>query len=222
MAYGQKASSCDPLSFQFNILLKCHILILYRKWPFQIYLQAYKKCSVCLGPSKVMGKIFCQICARSTHHKHISVKSLWAEFRPRAFWGSLVQSAPIFEPFLCKYYYFLVFSFEHFLWSQFLGGPAVPRSCGFCRPVYLLESKSCHLKLLASDLGDISRAPLLQNYANPASALSLLRWPIITQILQSELLGKRTKVNSYCGFFKKYYCGDSVEDTRYGIWHKIT
>ena len=34
--------------------------------------QACKKCSACLGPSKVMGKIFCQICTRSTHHKHIA------------------------------------------------------------------------------------------------------------------------------------------------------
>ena len=87
------------------------------------------------GTIKSNGQNFLSnMCTKHTSQAH-SVKSLWAGFRPKAFWRSLVQSAPIFEPFLCKYYYFLVFSFEHFLRDQFFFlGPAVPRSCGFFRP----------------------------------------------------------------------------------------
>ena len=93
--------------------------------------QAYKKCSVCLGPSKVMGKTSCQICARSTHHKHIA----WSPYERGSGQGhfdTLVQSAPIFEPFLCKYYYFLVLNI--FCGVNFFSGTGGPRSCGFCRP----------------------------------------------------------------------------------------
>ena len=95
--------------------------------------QAYRKCSVCLGPSKVMGKIFCHMCMKHTSQVH-SVKSLWAGFRPGAFWHSLVQSAPIFEPFLCKYYFFNFLVLNIFCRVNFFLGPAVPWSCGFCRP----------------------------------------------------------------------------------------
>ena len=71
------------------------------------------------GTIKSNGQNFLSnMCMKHTSQAH-SVKSLWAGFRPRAFWRSLVQSAPIFEPFLCKYYYFSFFSFEQFLWGQF-------------------------------------------------------------------------------------------------------
>ena len=53
--------------------------------------QAYRKCSVCLGPSKVMGTIFCHMCMKHTSQVH-SVKSLWAGFRP----GGILM---LFEPF---------------------------------------------------------------------------------------------------------------------------
>ena len=78
------------------------------------------------GTIKSNGQNFLSnMCMKHTSQAH-NVKSLWAGFRPRAFWRSLVQSAPIFEPFLCKYYYFLVFSFEHFLRGQFFSGTGGP------------------------------------------------------------------------------------------------
>ena len=71
------------------------------------------------GTIKSNGQNFLSnMCTKHSSQAH-NVKSLWAGFRPRAFWRSLVQSAPIFEPFLCKYYYFVFFSFEHFLRGQF-------------------------------------------------------------------------------------------------------
>ena len=74
---------------------KCHCLLGYTgkkhnyesiwwDWAFKMQMgitleytshQAYKKCSVCLGPSKVMGKIFCHMCMKHTSQVH-SVKSL--------------------------------------------------------------------------------------------------------------------------------------------------
>ena len=86
------------------------------------------------GTIKSNGQNFLSnMCMKHTPQAH-SVKSLWAGFRPRAFWRSLVQSAPIFEPFLCKYYYFLFLVLNILCGVNFFLGPAVPRSCGFCRP----------------------------------------------------------------------------------------
>ena len=81
------------------------------------------------GTIKRMGKIFCHMCMKHTSQVH-SVKSLWAGFRPGAFWRSLVQSAPIFEPFLCKYYFFNFLVLNIFCGVNFFLGPAVPWSCG--------------------------------------------------------------------------------------------
>ena len=96
--------------------------------------QAYKKCSVCLGPSKVMGKIFCQICAWSTHHKHIA----WSPYERGSGQGH-------FDALWCNLHLYLnlfcvniiIFCFlvlNIFCGVNFFLGPAVPRSCGFCRP----------------------------------------------------------------------------------------
>ena len=96
--------------------------------------QAYKKCSVFLGPSKVMGKIFCHMCMKHTSQVHsIEVPMSGVQARGH-FWCSLVQSAPIFEPFLCKYYFFKFLVLNIFCGVNFFLGPVVPWSCGFCRP----------------------------------------------------------------------------------------
>ena len=82
-----------------------------------LYLSGLQTMFSLSGTIKSNGQNFLSnMCTKHTSQAH-SVKSLWAGFRPRAFWRSL-QSAPIFEPFLCKYY-FLVFTFEHFLRGQF-------------------------------------------------------------------------------------------------------
>ena len=97
-----------------------------------------------------MGKIFCQICARSTHPKHIA----WSPYERGsgqghydALWCNLHLYLNLF---LCKYYYLLFFNFWTFsAGSIFFLGPAVTWSCGFCRPAVYhnkcktrLESKS--------------------------------------------------------------------------------
>ena len=86
------------------------------------------------GTIKSNGQNFLSnMCTKYTSQAH-SVKSLWAGFRPRAFWRSLAQSAPIFEP-LCKYYYFYFLVLNIFCWVNFFSGTGGPWSCGFCRPV---------------------------------------------------------------------------------------
>ena len=99
--------------------------IVFSGWRAFVY-QAYKKCSVCLGPSKVMGKIFCHMCMKHTSQVH-SVKSLWAGFRPG---GILTLSGAICTyiwTFFCVNIYFLkFFSFEHFLRGQFYSGTCGP------------------------------------------------------------------------------------------------
>ena len=71
------------------------------------------------GTIKSNGQNFLSnMCTKHTSHN----KSLWAGFRPREVWHSLVQSAPILEPFLCvnrPIIFFKFFRFEHFLRSQF-------------------------------------------------------------------------------------------------------
>ena len=66
-----------------------------------------------------MGKIFCQICARSTHHKHIS----WSPYERGsgqghfdALWCNLHLYLNLFCVNIIIFYFF---SFEHFLWGQF-------------------------------------------------------------------------------------------------------
>ena len=78
------------------------------------------------GTIKSNGQNFLSnMCTKHTSQAH-SVKFLWAGFRPRAFWRSLVQSAPIFEPFLCKYYYFLVLVLNIFCGVNFFSGTGGP------------------------------------------------------------------------------------------------
>ena len=102
--------------------------------------QAYKKCSVCLGPSKVMGKIFCQICAWSTHHKHIA----WSPYERGSGQGhfdALWCNLHLYLNLFCVniiIFYFLVLNI--FWGVNFFLGLAVPWSCGFCRPVCEFDS----------------------------------------------------------------------------------
>ena len=99
--------------------------------------QAYKKCSVCLGPSKVMGKIFCHMCMM----KHTSQVHTWREV-PMTRW---VQARGHFDALWCNLHLYLnlfcvnIIFFNFLLLNIFCGvnfflGPAVPWSCGFCRP----------------------------------------------------------------------------------------
>ena len=85
--------------------------------PLPLPCQAYKKCSVCLGPSKVMGKIFCQICARRTHHKHIA----WSPYKRGSGQGhfdALWCNLHLYLNLFCvNIIFFLIF--EHFLRGQF-------------------------------------------------------------------------------------------------------
>ena len=86
------------------------------------------------GTIKSNGQNFLSnMCMKHTLQAH-SVKSLWAGFRPRAFWRSLVQSAPNMNLFCVNIitFYFLVLNI--FCGVNFFLGTAVPRSCGFCRP----------------------------------------------------------------------------------------
>ena len=57
-----------------------------------------------------MGKIFCQICARSAHHERIAQSPYvrgpgpaLGPWKQRVFWCSQVHSGPIFEPFCVKF-----------------------------------------------------------------------------------------------------------------------
>ena len=93
-----------------------------------------QKCSVCLGPSTVMGKIFCQICARSTHHKHIA----WSPYERgsgQGHFNALWCNLHLYLNLFCVniiIFYFLVLNI--FCGVNFFLGPVVPWSCGFCRP----------------------------------------------------------------------------------------
>ena len=117
---GLLSSQIAGIKFHWN----CCILL-------YIAMQAYKKYSVCLGPSKVMGKIFCHMCMM----KHTSQVHTWREVPmydslgsgQGAFWRSLVQSAPIFEPFLCKYYFFNFLLLNIFCGVNFFSGTC---ACG--------------------------------------------------------------------------------------------
>ena len=114
--------------------------------PTSVATQAYKKCSVCLGPSKVMGKIFCQICAWSTHHKHIT----WSPYERGSGQGhfdALWCNLHLYLKLFCVniiIFYFLVLNI--FCRVNFFLGPAVPWSCGFCRPV--LPSQNMPVQLV--------------------------------------------------------------------------
>ena len=126
------------LSSQFAGNWNCCILL-------YIAMQAYKKCSVCLGPSKVMGKIFCHMCMKHTSQVTLGVQA-------RGHFDALWCNLHLYLNLFCVniiFFNFLVLNI--FCGVNFFLGPAVSWSCGFCRPVAMREIDS-HITMLQESL----------------------------------------------------------------------
>ena len=104
-ARGLLSSQIAGIKFHWN----CCILL-------YIAMQAYKKCSVCLGPSKVMGKIFCHMCMM----KHTSQVHTWREVpmtrwvQARGHFDALWCNLQLYLNLFCVNIIFLIFYFWTF------------------------------------------------------------------------------------------------------------